>query len=150
MRRLAVESIGLPSTAVIVLPGTFQAEVSFTPNNATDLEVTWKSVNSSIARIYRFIIDAGTPIASGTGVEVFINSMSAGVADIPATGDWDVMQSNVVSNNLLIPTAGIHNVRIQSVGAEGAWQWNADKLSFVLLSSITPTLDPDPVERVIV
>ncbi|XPF93141.1 Ig-like domain-containing protein [Colwellia sp. RE-S-Sl-9] len=228
---VAVEAVDLPSIGVIVLPGSYQANVSFTPNNATDLSVNWKSANAGIASVdtsglisgvsagattvtvtsndgshedsiivnvideidvtatpveieaetmsntggafagfvasdegintnqtgdwaefevefeqagvYRFILDAGTPTASGTGVEVFINGVSSGSADIPSTTSWDIMQSTIVTNNLLVPTVGTHTIRIQSIGEEGLWQWNADKIAFVLLSGLNPALDPD-------
>ncbi|MGJ8681357.1 Ig-like domain-containing protein [Paraglaciecola sp.] len=227
---IALESVSLHTNAVIVLPGTYQANAQLTPSNATDTLITWTTDNHTIATVnsnglitgvsagattitatsndgdhqasiivnvieqntvptdgliieaealintggtfdgfntsdsgintnqtgdwaeyqvnftqagvYRFTLDAGTPTAPVNGVEVFVNGQSAGSADIPTTGDWDVMQNTVVSDNLLIDTAGTHTIRILSVGAEGKWQWNADKMSFILLSPLDPVLAP--------
>ncbi|WP_428982763.1 Ig-like domain-containing protein [Paraglaciecola aquimarina] len=234
---IPLTDIKLASTAVIVLPGSYQANVSFTPSNATNQNVTWVSAAPSIATVsstglvtgvsagntsitvssadggftktmvvsviqesaitatpvdieaetvvatggafggfdtglegvnnnqsgdwadfsidfaeagvYRATIDAGTPTDPVNGVEIFINGVSAGRANIPTTGDWDVMQSTVITNNLLVPTSGTHTIRVMSIGEEGKWQWNADKLSFVLLSELAPAVDPtDPTDPV--
>ncbi|WP_158970443.1 Ig-like domain-containing protein [Paraglaciecola sp. L3A3] len=236
---IALTDIELVSTAVIVLPGNYQANVSFTPSNATNQDVTWQSATPSIASVsnaglisgvaagtttitatsadggftetitvsvieeaaitatpvdveaetvsatggafggfdtgefginnnqsgdwadfnidfaeagvYRVILDAGTPTDPVNGVEVFIDGVSAGTANIPTTGDWDVMQSTVITNNLLVATAGTHTIRIMSIGADAKWQWNADKLTFILLAGLAaepvdPTDPTDPVD----
>ena len=227
----SLTDLDVPSTGVIVLPGSYQVPLSFTPANATNLAVTWRSANTNIASVnasglvtgvsagtttitataadggltasiivsvlneggitdtgfvveaetlsntggpyggfsvsatginnnqsgdwaeynvnfaqegvYRLILDAGTPTAPSNGVTVYINGQSAGTAELPTTGDWDVMQSTVVTNSLLVPSEGLHTIRIESVGAEAKWQWNADKMRFVLLSALTPPTDPD-------
>ncbi|MCF2946537.1 Ig-like domain-containing protein [Paraglaciecola aquimarina] len=227
----ALAGVDLPSTSVIVLPGTYQAKVDFLPANATDKSVTWLTSNHTIATVdqnglitgvapgattikvtsndgghedsiivnvlasasqdtnsfvveaetmnntggafagfntsdvgintnqtgdwaefgvdfseagvYQLILDAGTPTAPENGAAVYVNGVLAGSASIPTTGSWDVMQSTVISNNILIPAAGQHTIRIESIGAEAKWQWNADKMRFVFISSLSPTLDPD-------
>ena len=224
-------SVDLSSTSVIILPGTYQAQVSYLPANATDKSVTWATNNHTIATvdenglitgvspgatkitvtsndgehqdtiivnvlsavpvdanefgveaetlsdtggsfagfdisdtgisnnqtgdwgefdinftetgIYQFILDAGTPTAPENGVAVYLNGVLAGSASIPTTGSWDVMESTIVTNNILIPTVGVYTIRIESIGAEGKWQWNADKMRFILLSTLNPALDPD-------
>lgn len=83
---------------------------------------------------YQFLLDAGTPL-DNAGVEVFINGESVGSAALPNTGQWDLMRRTVVSNGLSVPEAGNYTVRLMSVGAPGAWQWNADKLGFRRLTS---------------
>lgn len=228
---IPLTSIDLVSNAVIVLPGTFQANLKFTPSNATDLSVNWQSNNYTIATVdanglitavgpgattvsvtsndgshqksiivnviepssintqgfvieaeslvatggafdgfssnevginnnqsgdwadyqidfpeagvYQLALDAGTPTAPINGAAVYVNGIFAGTAEIPTSGDWNSMLTTVISQNVLIPSAGIHNIRIESVGEAGKWQWNADKLTFVMLSALDPELAPD-------
>ncbi|WP_048688741.1 Ig-like domain-containing protein [Catenovulum maritimum] len=227
---IAVSSIEMTSNAVIVLPGSYQAQANLIPANATDSKITWKTDNYTIATVdvnglitgaspgattitattndggfqasiivnvmesesvptsgfvieaetltdtggafagfdssavginnnqtgdwaeyqvnfaqagvYRLVLDAGTPTAAVNGAEVFVNGESAGSGDVATTGDWDLMQSNVISNNLVIATAGTHTIRIESIGADAKWQWNADKMTFILISTLSPDLAP--------
>ncbi|MBU2871593.1 Ig-like domain-containing protein, partial [Colwellia sp. E2M01] len=221
---IPVESVELASTAVVVLPGTYQAVAQFTPSTASDLSKTWSSDDTSIATVndnglitgvsvgsatitvtttdggfesdivvnvldatsvsddaliieaedftatggsfagfvksdstigdnqtgdwaefqvnfteagvYRFTLSAGSPHASEVGVKVSIDGVVVTTADITSTGSFDTMAETIVTDNLLVSTSGTHTIRIESTGKEARWQWNADKLSFVLLSTI--------------
>ncbi|WP_394175420.1 Ig-like domain-containing protein [Thalassotalea litorea] len=100
-------------------------------------------VNFPEAGVYQLTLDAGTPTAPVNGASVYVNGVNSGSAEILTSGDWDVMLSNVISQNVLISSAGTHTIRIESVGAAGKWQWNADKLTFTLLSPLDPELAPE-------
>lgn len=83
---------------------------------------------------YQILLDAGTPL-DGAGVEIFINGTSAGSKSLPNTGDWGKMQRTIVSNALSVSQAGNYTIRLLSTGNANAWQWNADKLGFRMLTS---------------
>ena len=65
---------------------------------------------------------------------MLIDGVSAGTASVPVTGDWSVFKMTVVTNSLIVTKAGKHTLRFKSVGAAGAWQWNADRFSYRRLS----------------
>lgn len=87
---------------------------------------------------YQFTLDAGTPL-DNTGVEVFLNGVSVAKARVPNTDDWGKMRTIVVTNRLVLPKPGKHTIRIKSIGAAGAWQWNADRFGYWRLGSPSDT-----------
>ncbi|WP_158224620.1 Ig-like domain-containing protein [Agaribacterium haliotis] len=109
----------------------------------------WAEYNIDFASrgTYQLQAELGSP--SGGGIEVFVEGSSAGRASVPNTGDWDAMQTITVSNGLSIAAPGTYRVRIQSIGAAGAWQWNMDKIAIRKLTDEifgdnAPTPEPVP------
>ncbi|MPW27547.1 carbohydrate-binding protein [Agarivorans sp. B2Z047] len=98
---------------------------------------------------YSVSLYAATPM-NDAGAELILNGESIAVSSISPTGGWDNFQSRVITANLVVTTDGEQALRLISVGADNAWQWNADKLVFTPNSDNGATNpDPTPGEVVI-
>ncbi|WP_096085683.1 Ig-like domain-containing protein [Agaribacterium haliotis] len=99
---------------------------------------------------YNIVLDVASPMTGELGVAVSLNGTQIAASGLSATGDWEAYESQVVATNVVI-SAGTYTLRVQSQGASD-WQWNADKLTFSLVSSTEPSpepsLEPSPVPSV--
>ncbi|WP_370978351.1 carbohydrate-binding protein [Agaribacterium sp. ZY112] len=91
---------------------------------------------------YRVIISAGTTVTGDTNAAVVLDESVASAA-ISSTGDWDEIVDFDLEGLIEVAAAGTYTVRLQSSGA-AAWQWNADKLTFVYEGSVISP-EPSPV-----
>ncbi|WP_096085682.1 carbohydrate-binding protein [Agaribacterium haliotis] len=104
--------------------------------------------NFEHAGTYQFALSYGTVMES-SGIEVLIDGVSNAASSLQPSGGWDTHQEVVVSNAINVPSAGVHTVRILSVGAPDAFQWNADKIGLRLLKASAcapncPSPSPSP------
>ncbi|WP_197085478.1 Ig-like domain-containing protein [Cellvibrio sp. pealriver] len=93
-------------------------------------------INFAQAGIYQLVLATGTPL-DGAGVEFLVDGISNGRSSLPNNGNWDQHVTTVVTNGLQINSAGTHTLRLISVGAGGAYQWNLDKIGYRILKATT-------------
>ncbi|WP_096085680.1 Ig-like domain-containing protein [Agaribacterium haliotis] len=99
-------------------------------------------VSFDVSGNYRIVLDAASPMTGELGVIVSLDGNQIASSGLSATGDWEVYESQIVADSVAI-TSGNYTLRVQSSGAS-AWQWNADKIRFVLLNSTEPSPSPSP------
>jgi uncharacterized protein YjdB len=111
------------------------------------------AIDVNQAGIYQLVMATGSPM-DGAGVEFSVDGISNGRAAIPNNGNWDQHVTNVVTNGLQINGTGPHILRLTSVGAGGAYQWNLDKIGYRLLkatnggaSSVASSMAPSSVAK---
>ncbi|WP_370980916.1 Ig-like domain-containing protein [Agaribacterium sp. ZY112] len=148
----AVEVVDASSEAVVIeaetldaTGGAFDGFVVSETNINTNQTGDWAdyNINFSEAGTYQVQVSLGSP--AGGGIEAFINGASIGSATVPATGGWDSLQDITVSNALVVASPGTYTLRILSVGAPAAWQWNADKLMLRKLTDNVSGPVPSPL-----
>ncbi|MGM8228678.1 Ig-like domain-containing protein [Cellvibrio sp. ARAG 10.3] len=91
-------------------------------------------INFAQPGVYQLVLATGSPL-DGAGVEFFIDGISNGRSSVPNNGNWDQHVTTVVTNSLQINSAGKHTLRLLSVGAGGAYQWNLDRIGYRLLKA---------------
>ncbi|MDU0354371.1 hypothetical protein RS130_10890 [Paraglaciecola aquimarina] len=79
---------------------------------------TWRTIGDA-AGIQVSLRDASEQV-------VYSKSISA-----PATGGWETYAPLNIGNDIEITETGLYTLRIESVGADGYWQWNADSYTLI-------------------
>ncbi|MBU2984354.1 carbohydrate-binding protein [Saccharophagus degradans] len=119
----------------------------FNPSGANNINYNtlgdWAdyTVNFPAAGNYTVSLIAASPVTSGLGADILVDSSYVGTIPVSSTGAWEIYNTFSLPSSIYIASAGNHTIRVQSSGGS-AWQWNGDELRFTQTDADTGTNPP--------